>query len=402
MLGGVTRCGAVRVSAAGFAASSAAGAFRVWAIGAALSGAEGANSITAPATAAATMPTTMPQTTAAARTLPPEPRFSDMGDTLGHPRRRGHGTYAARVTDRRSLRTVLAIAAAGLLGACTSTTAGQTDGVVDRAARPEVSIVERYVALGDSYTAAPLVAGKSSNDGCFRSSNNYPSQLAAELEVATFVDRSCSGAVSADMTRRQQTAFGGSRPPQFRALSADTDLVTVGIGGNDFGLFSNLTGRCPTLRASDPAGSPCRDAFASGDGNDLTRDASRIRARVSRAIRGIQARSPEARIVVVDYPRIVPHRGTCPARLPLATGDYPWAARVNARLSSSVRRAAEGAGVDYLDLFGASAGHDICADDPWVNGRRTEAGTALAYHPLAEQQRAVADLVLALLETPNP
>ena len=291
----------------------------------------------------------------------------------------------------------------GLLGACSGTTADPPDAAADRsvAARPEPAYA-RYVALGDSYTAAPLVAGKSSNDGCFRSSNNYPSLVAAELDGTTFVDRSCSGATTANMTRRQPNPFGGSpRPPQFRGLTKNTDLVTLGIGGNDFDLFSNLTGLCPRLRGNEPTGNPCQEAFGDSGTDTLLRDAGGIKARVAATIRGIRQRAPRARVVVVDYPRIVPAAGSCPRLLPLADGDYRWAARVNARLSASVRNAAAETGVEYVDLFAASAGHDVCSDDPWVNGRKTEPGTALAYHPLAVEQRAVADLVLSLVGEPT-
>ena len=307
------------------------------------------------------------------------------------------------MTSRRS-RTAVVLLLAGLLGACSSTTADAPDVIADRpTTAPEGPAFERYVALGDSYTAAPLIAGKSSNDGCFRSSNNYPSLVAAELEGTTFVDVSCSGATTANMTRRQPNAFGGPPwPAQFRGLTEDTDLVTLGIGGNDFDLFSNLTGLCPRLRGTAPAGNPCQRSFASTGTDTLLRDAGRIRARVAGVVRGIRRRSPEARIVVVDYPRIVPTTGSCPRLLPLAGGDYAWAARVNARLSASVRGAAEQTGADYVDLFGASDGHDICSGDPWVNGRKSEPGTALAFHPLAAEQRAVADLVLSVVDGPTP
>ncbi|MET1058766.1 MAG: SGNH/GDSL hydrolase family protein [Nocardioides sp.] len=292
----------------------------------------------------------------------------------------------------------------GLSGACTSTTAEPPDAAVERGVRtPTAPAFERYVALGDSYTAAPLIAGKSSNDGCFRSSNNYPSLVAAELDGTDLDDRSCSGATTTNMTSRQPNAFGGRPwPAQFRGLTKDTDLVTLGIGGNDFNLFSPRTGLCPRLRGSDPTGNPCQRTYASGGSDTLLRDARRIRGRVAAVIRGIRKRAPEARIVVVDYPRISPTTGTCPRRLPLSDGDYAWAAAVNAQLSASVRGAARQTGAEFVDLYAASGGHDVCSDDPWVNGPKSEPGTALAYHPLAVEQRAVADLVLALLDEPIP
>ena len=303
----------------------------------------------------------------------------------------------------RPVRTAAALLLVSLLGACTSTEADPRDPSVDAAQETPAPAVERYVALGDSYTAAPLIAGTSSNDGCFRSGSNYPSLLAAKLDGARLVDNSCSGATTANMTVRQPNAFGGRPwPPQFRGLTRGTDLVTLGIGGNDFDVFSNLTGLCPRLRPSDPTGNPCQRAFSSTGTDTLLRDASRISARVAGVIRDIQKRAPAARIVVVDYPRVVPTTGTCPRRLPLADGDYPWAATISARLSASVRGAAKRTGAEFVDMYAASNGHDICSDDPWVNGRKTEPGTALAYHPLAVEQQAVADLVLDLVEAPKP
>ena len=302
-------------------------------------------------------------------------------------------------------RTVLSAAVLVVLASCSSSGSGSSDaGSSDEQRTAEAGRgegapaydIERYVALGDSYTAAPLIAGKMSNDGCFRSSNNYPSLVAAELEGATFVDRSCGGATTRDMAGRQDTGFGRV-PPQFGALTADTDLVTIGIGGNDFGVFGSLIQGCPGLRRTDPTGSPCRDYFSGGGRDELLARATRVQGRVTGVLRQIAKRAPGATVVVVDYPRITPRSGTCPRLLPLATGDYRWAGQVNDRLSRSVRRAARRAGATYVDVQGASAGHDICSDDPWVNGQKTIQGKALAYHPFAEEQRAVADLVLEKL-----
>jgi len=50
-----------------------------------------------------------------------------------------------------------------------------------------------------------------------------------------------------------------------------------------------------------------------------------------------------------------------------------------------------------VDVWEPSAGHDICADDPWINGRATDPNRALAFHPFAAEQKAVAQLVLDAL-----
>ena len=53
--------------------------------------------------------------------------------------------------------------------------------------------------MGDSYTAAPFVPLTDIADGCFRSSNNYPHLLAADLHIEDLRDRSCSGASTSDL-----------------------------------------------------------------------------------------------------------------------------------------------------------------------------------------------------------
>jgi hypothetical protein len=252
---------------------------------------------------------------------------------------------------------------------------------------------DEYVALGDSYTAAPLVPPTDTSTLCLRSEVNYPALLASAMPGTVLTDVSCSGASTDNMTT-PQTGRGGSVPPQFDALSRHTDLVTIGLGGNDDNLFATLLGRCTQLAGSDPAGSPCTVALAEEGSDRLTRTLDNIRRNVADVVDGVRLRSPGARIVVVGYPQIVPASGTCDL-LPLAAGDYPFARQVNEGLTRAVRRGAADAGANYVDLWAPSSGHDICSSEPWINGRITSAETALAYHPLAVEQRAVADLILA-------
>src|ERR1700712_3461078 len=116
-----------------------------------------------------------------------------------------------------------------------------------------------YVALGDSYSAGPLIPVTDVANGCFRSDHNYPS-LVAEAPHAKLTDRTCSGAETKDFT----TAQNAEVPAQETGLSKDTSLVTVGLGGNDEQVFRTLTERCPALRATDPTGSPCEKALNAG------------------------------------------------------------------------------------------------------------------------------------------
>ncbi|QWF21966.1 SGNH/GDSL hydrolase family protein [Nocardioides sp. LMS-CY] len=247
---------------------------------------------------------------------------------------------------------------------------------------------DRYVALGDSYTAAPLVAPTDTGTICLRSGVNYPALVAEALPGTALTDVSCSGASTANV-RAAQRGMTGSVPPQLDAVRPRTDLVTIGLGGNDGSLFATLLGGCTRLAADDPAGGPCAARFA----GELEPTLTTIRDRLVGVVDDVRERAPEARVLLVGYPQIVPASGTCPD-LPLAAGDYAFARDVNHRLTEAVRAAAETADAEYVDVWAATEGHDICAADPWINGRVTSADRALAYHPLAAEQRAVADLVL--------
>lgn len=254
---------------------------------------------------------------------------------------------------------------------------------------------QEYVALGDSFTAGPLVPpADPSGRACGRSLANYPRLVAERLEVEEFRDVSCIGADTADLTHRQRGVFG-SNPPQLRALRASTDLVTVGIGGNDGDLFTRLVLGCARARAIDPHGAPCRDHPATREvasGTAATAD------RVADVLRRVRARSPQAEVLLVGYPRITPDTGTCPGVLPFADGDYSFATEVENDLNAALGSAASAAGVTFVDVRAASRDHDACAGKhAWVNGRRTVAGEALSYHPFERGMAAVAGLILDYL-----
>ncbi len=259
-----------------------------------------------------------------------------------------------------------------------------------RAAGEPTATVPRYghyVALGDSYTAAPLVPPTDTTTTCLRSKRNYPAWVVEGLPGTRLTDVSCGGATTADTTGSQRGATG-SVPPQFDALRRGTDLVTIALGGNDEGLFGSMIVRCTRLAEHDPSGSPCADTLG-----DRAPVLERIRDNLAAVVAGVRERSPDARILLVGYPQIVPDEGTC-ADLPLAAGDYPFVRDVNEGLSQAVEDAAADADAEYVDVWTASEDRDICADEPWINGRLTQFDRALAYHPLAEEQRAVAELVL--------
>ncbi|OXM63022.1 SGNH/GDSL hydrolase family protein [Amycolatopsis vastitatis] len=257
-----------------------------------------------------------------------------------------------------------------------------------------------YVALGDSYTSGPFIPAQRLDPlGCGRSTANYPSVVAAALHVGAFTDVSCAGADTTDLTRPQRVPLNGTNAPQLDALRLDTDLVTLGIGGNDFGLFDRLVTTCPGLRPGDPTGNPCEAHFTTNGVDTVKTVIGTIRPRIDAALAAIRQRSPGARVLVVGYPRIAPESGYCPDVLPFADGDYAWLNQVERDLNQALEDAAANGDAEFVDAFGPSRGHDACArgGSAWINGKDQDVFAAAAYHPVKAGMAGVAAIVLKAL-----
>lgn len=254
-----------------------------------------------------------------------------------------------------------------------------------------------YVALGDSYSAGPGLS-QQLDAACQRSDSNYPSRLAARLEVSTFVDVTCTGARSNDLGT-EQARPEGLVPPQLDALSAGTDLVTLSIGGNDDDVFATVVSTCPGLVETEGSPAPCRDQL-SGDGEGaLAQQSDRLVTRVSAVIREIRDRAPDAEVVVVGYPALFP-RGTVCDELSFAPGDADWAADVVDAVVGGLAVAARNEGVRFVDLRPTSREHHVCSAQPWFTGI-TDPEEGAPWHPLPAGMRGAADAVATQLLGPG-
>lgn len=300
-----------------------------------------------------------------------------------------------RALQRAGVAGLVAAAAAAVLalGGCGSDEGSQrsedAEGSTESASAPGRPY-RHYVALGDSYTAAPGVPVQAPGP-CAQSSSNYPKLLAAALGTAVD-DRSCSGADLADLVGSQ----GPGVDPQLAAITPDTDLVTMRIGANPVA-YGALVFGCAAHRAADPQGAPCRTAMQTSGSDQIISAITAQRGQLAAAVEQIQTKAPDARVILVGYPAVFPTSGSCPDRLPLAEGDVAYADTILRELNNELERVADATGAQYLDTYERTAGHDMCADDPWIQGKDTAPGVALFYHPRREEQEAVADLLLDLL-----
>ncbi|RNL61047.1 SGNH/GDSL hydrolase family protein [Nocardioides marmoriginsengisoli] len=242
-----------------------------------------------------------------------------------------------------------------------------------------------YVALGDSWSADVVIlnaqglpATKYAPIGCAQSQVNYPKLVAKALKVRTFRDATCGSATTKDFYRPQTgLPTGGSNPPQFNRLTRTTDLVTVGIGGNDAGFASaaisclnllptntsafdalRLPVSLPLLGSSVPLGG-CKQRFVKGGRDQLAEQINASLPKLVAALKEIHRRSPKARILMVNYLDGIPAKGCYPL-VPITDLDMAYLHVTFNRLNAMVKRAAALGGAELVDTFADSHGHHVC------------------------------------------
>jgi lysophospholipase L1-like esterase len=222
-------------------------------------------------------------------------------------------------------------------------------------AHADASTVD-YVALGDSYSSGLGTPGTSG--ACARGPGGFASLWATDQQPASFQLLACTGATTDDVLRSQLSG-----------LNADTDLVSITIGGNDAGFFPAVVA-CAT--GSDAA---CAQQVAVGRG--IIQDT--LPGKLENTFRAIRDRAPAATVVVLGYPRLLDPTGTCSDEVV----SIPKRAVLNTaadELDQVIGTAAKVAGVTFVDVRDRFAGHGICTTVPWINNL-SAARAADSFHP---------------------
>ncbi|MFB8008421.1 SGNH/GDSL hydrolase family protein [Nocardia sp. NPDC056000] len=245
--------------------------------------------------------------------------------------------------------------------------------------------LNEYVALGDSWAADATLTQVTTAFTplhCVQSIGNYAKQVAAALAVPVFRDATCGGAMTVNMTSPQTSVFG-SNPPQFDRLSESTDLVTLEIGGNDADLAATVSD-CVT---ADPRATPCLDAMVVNGVDRMSANIARAEPRVAAVVAGIRERAPHARILLLDYFEGIGVTGGCFPMIPISDPDAIWLGGKLIELHDMLARVAATSGVEFVDTYTGSSGHDACepVGTRWVEGlipfSGTPVGLAVPFHP---------------------
>lgn len=248
-----------------------------------------------------------------------------------------------------------------------------------------------YVALGDSYTAGPLIPNPTGNPlGCLRSTNDYPALTATAIGASSFTNISCSGATTANMNA-SQSVTGGTNQPQFSAINSGTTVVTMGIGGNDIG-FTSIIETCAEDSLSNPFGSPCKNQYDPNGNNQLAQEITNLAPTIGSLLQQIHQLAPHARVFVVGYPVILPNSGDgCWPVVPIAFGDVPYLRSVEQDLNSMLSTEAGENSSTFVNTYNDSIGHDACQSTgtKWVEGL-VPTSPAAPFHPneLGEEHMA--------------
>lgn len=243
-----------------------------------------------------------------------------------------------------------------------------------------------YVALGDSWTAGVVIVSadgfpvtEHAPIGCAQSHRNYPKLVAQELGVRTFRDASCGSATTGDFRQPQDDLpIGAPNPAQFDRLTRRTDLVTVGIGGNDVGIAAagleclNLLPirnplpdgllpeiPIPVVGGHIPPLGGCKDKYTRGGVDRLSRNIRMVEPRLVRILRQVRKISPRARILVVDYMEVIPDHACYPL-VPATDEDMRYIRAKFDQVNAMLRRAARSADAELVSTARRTRGHDLC------------------------------------------
>ena len=251
---------------------------------------------------------------------------------------------------------------------------------------------DRYVSMGSSFAAGPgvTVSADTPPGRCARSKDNYAQQLARRLDLR-LVDVACSGATTAHIL-----GAWDELPPQIDAVTPDTRLVTVTIGGNDVSFVRNLIAFACAAGPQPPVGAPGGKCPTVNVPSDT--DWNALQSGLNRIAQEVRRRAPRARLVFVQYVQIVPVGPVCRA-VPIDNAGLTQVRAIQQRLAAITAATARQWRADVVDPVEQGTTHDPCAIAPWATGFPTpQRPPFVPFHPNHEGMTAIADFLVRTLQ----
>jgi lysophospholipase L1-like esterase len=242
-----------------------------------------------------------------------------------------------------------------------------------------------YVAMGSSFGAGPGLTPRADGSPRLagRSSVNYAHRF-AETSGLVLRDVTYSGATTGDILN--PSASGVSA--QLDAVTADTRLVTITVGGNDIGYLGTLTlSSLPgILRNRSPNRRKVAEAI---DPTTMDARMQQLQASLVTIVGRIHKRAPLSAVVIVDYLTILPRDTTIPRGRP-GVAVAEWALDAATRLSQTFETAAAVAECEFLPVGVSSLDHHAWSAEPWTRRFHYSLRDGAPFHPTYSGMRAVA------------
>lgn len=255
----------------------------------------------------------------------------------------------------------------------------------------------QYVAMGSSFASGPAITKAAENSPwfCARSADNYAHQL-ARLRGLSLVDVSCGGATTKGILGTGLLML----PPQIEAVTSETELVTITIGGNDVAYTGNMMAMA--CNEQTPWYVRAIGGCKTRSLQEMEQALPQLFDRLVAIIKEVRRRAPKAQVVLVNYPEILPEQGSC-ERLGLSEAQAAQMRVIAEKLAEVTYAAAQGQGALLMDASRLSRGHDVCASDTWMNGMYPPNGPLGApLHPTLASMTAIAQGLNAFLAAAPP
>jgi hypothetical protein len=170
----------------------------------------------------------------------------------------------------------------------------------------------KYVAMGDSFSSGegnPSFENGTDEDNvnkCHRSSQAYPRLLQhdQDLNLGPTAFVACSGATTWNVLNGQE-----NEPAQVKALSTDTKVVTITIGGNDVG-FKDFATACTVGICN--FSTTAYSTIVSKINNELPASLKKVLDTIANKV------SSSTKVYIVGYPHIAP------SKMPTGASSACW------------------------------------------------------------------------------